>query len=161
VLDPNSALTQVENYPFAISQLAQTTLRSVCGQAELDQILSQRERINAQIQEIVDAQTEPWGIKVSLVAVKDIDLPQDMQRAMAKQAEAERERRAKVIHAEGEFQAAQRLSDAAEILAKQPAAMHLRFLQALSLVAIEKNETIIVPLPIDLLGLVLKPTAQT
>jgi regulator of protease activity HflC (stomatin/prohibitin superfamily) len=160
VLDPNSALTQVEKYLFAISQLAQTTLRSVCGQAELDQILSQRERINAQIQEIVDAQTEPWGIKVSLVAVKDIDLPQDMQRAMAKQAEAERERRAKVIHAEGEFQAAQRLSDAAEILAKQPAAMHLRFLQALSLVAIEKNETIIIPLPIDLLASMLEPTTR-
>jgi regulator of protease activity HflC (stomatin/prohibitin superfamily) len=160
VLNPNNALTQVENYSFAISQLAQTTLRSVCGRAELDQILSQRERINAQIQEIVDAQTDPWGIKVTLVAVKDIDLPQDMQRAMAKQAEAERERRAKVIHAEGEFQAAQRLSDAAEIIAKQPAAMHLRFLQALSLVAIEKNETIIVPLPIDLLASMLKPTTR-
>ena len=156
VLDPNSALTQVEDYPFAISQLAQTTLRSVCGQAELDQILSQRERINALIQEIVDAQTNPWGIKVSLVAVKDIDLPRDMQRAMAKQAEAERERRAKVIHADGEFQAARRLADAAEIMAKQPAAIHLRFLQALSLVAVEKNETIIVPLPIDLLASMLK-----
>jgi regulator of protease activity HflC (stomatin/prohibitin superfamily) len=160
VLDPNRALTQVENYSFAISQLAQTTLRSVCGQAELDQILSQRERINAQIQQIVDVQTDPWGIKVSLVAVKDIDLPPDMQRAMAKQAEAERERRAKVIHADGEFQAAQRLSDAAEIMAKQPAAMQLRFLQALSLVAVEKNETIIVPLPIDLLASILKSTTQ-
>jgi regulator of protease activity HflC (stomatin/prohibitin superfamily) len=154
VLDPNNALTQVANYLFAISQLAQTTLRSVCGQAELDQILSQRERINALIQDIVDAQTAPWGIKVSLVAVKDIDLPQDMQRAMAKQAEAERERRAKVIHAEGEFQASQRLSDAAEILAKQPASLHLRFLQALSHVAIEKNHTIIVPVPVDLLAAV-------
>ena len=152
VVDPNSALTQVEQYLFAVSQLAQTTLRSVCGQAELDQILSQRERINAQIQEIVDAQTLPWGIKVSLVAVKDIDLPLDMQRAMAKQAEAERERRAKVIHAEGEFQASQKLSDAAEILAKQPASFHLRFLQALSQVAIENNHTIIVPLPLDLLA---------
>jgi regulator of protease activity HflC (stomatin/prohibitin superfamily) len=152
VVDPNSALTQVEQYLFAVSQLAQTTLRSVCGQAELDQILSQRERINAQIQEIVDAQALPWGIKVSLVAVKDIDLPQDMQRAMAKQAEAERERRAKVIHAEGEFQASQKLSDAAEILSKQPASFHLRFLQALSQVAIEKNHTIIVPLPLDLLA---------
>ena len=151
VVDPNSALTQVEQYLFAVSQLAQTTLRR-CGQAELDQILSQRERINAQIQEIVDAQTLPWGIKVSLVAVKDIDLPQDMQRAMAKQAEAERERRAKVIHAEGEFQASQKLSDAAEILAKQPASFHLRFLQALSQVAIEKNHTIIVPVPLDLLA---------
>jgi regulator of protease activity HflC (stomatin/prohibitin superfamily) len=161
VLDPNRALTQVANYSFAISQLAQTTLRSVCGQAELDQILSQRERINAEIQQIVDVQTDPWGIKVSLVAVKDIDLPQDMQRAMAKQAEAERERRAKVIHADGEFQAAQRLSDAAEIMARQPAAMHLRFLQAFSLVAVEKNETIIVPLPVDLLASILKPTTQT
>ena len=160
VLDPNNALTQVENYLFAISQLAQTTLRSVCGQAELDQILSQRERINAQIQQIVDEQTDPWGIKVSLVAVKDIDLPQDMQRAMAKQAEAERERRAKVIHANGEFQAAQRLADAAEIMAKQPATIHLRFLQALSQVAVEKNETIIVPIPLDLLAAIMKPTTQ-
>ena len=157
VVDPNRALTQVEKYLFATSQLAQTTLRSVCGQAELDQIL-QRERINAQIQEIVDAQTAPWGIKVSLVAVKDIDLPQDMQRAMAKQAEAERERRAKVIHAEGEFQASQKLSDAAEILATQPVSFHLRFLQALSQVAIENNHTIIVPVPIDLLASVLEPS---
>ena len=159
VVDPNNALTQVEKYLFATSQLAQTTLRSVCGQAELDQILSQRERINAQIQEIVDAQTAPWGIKVSLVAVKDIDLPQDMQRAMAKQAEAERERRAKVIHAEGEFQASQKLSDAAEILATQPVSFHLRFLQALSQVAIENNHTIIVPIPIDLLASILEPSA--
>lgn len=159
VVNPNSTITQIENYLFGTSQLAQTTLRSVCGQAELDEILSQRERINAQIQEIIDAQTDPWGIKVALVAVKDIDLPQGMQRAMAKQAEAERERRAKVIHAEGEFQAAQRLSDAAEIMAKQPAAFHLRFLQALSQVAIEKNDTIIVPVPIDLLGSVLERTA--
>jgi regulator of protease activity HflC (stomatin/prohibitin superfamily) len=161
VLDPNRTITQIEDYLFGTSQLAQTTLRSVCGQAELDEILSQRERINAQIQEIVDAQTEPWGIKVALVAVKDIDLPQDMQRAMAKQAEAERERRAKVIHAEGEFQAAQRLSDAAEIMAKQPAALHLRFLQALSQVAIEKNETILLPVPIELLGTVLERRAET
>lgn len=158
VLNPSNALTQVENYLFATSQLAQTALRSVCGQAVLDEILSQRERINARIQEIVDAQTDPWGIKVGLVAVKDIDLPQDMQRAMAKQAEAERERRAKVIHAQGEFQAAQRLSDAAEIMAKQPAAVHLRFLQALSQVAVEKNDTIIVPIPIDLVGSILKQT---
>ena len=160
VVNPNSTITQIENYLFGTSQLAQTTLRSVCGQAELDEILSQREKINAQIQEIIDTQTEPWGIKVALVAVKDIDLPQDMQRAMAKQAEAERERRAKVIHAQGEFQAAQRLSDAAEIMAKQPAAFHLRFLQALSQVAIEKNETIIVPVPIDLLESVLERTAE-
>jgi len=160
VLDPNNALTQVEDYLFAISQLAQTTLRSVCGQAELDQILSQREQINAQIQQIVDEQTDPWGIKVSLVAVKDIDLPQDMQRAMAKQAEAERERRAKVIHANGEFQAAQKLADAAEIMAKQPATIHLRFLQALAQVAVEKNETIIVPIPIDLLASIMRSTTQ-
>jgi regulator of protease activity HflC (stomatin/prohibitin superfamily) len=152
ILDPSHALTQVENYLFAVSQLAQTTLRSVCGQADLDQILSQRERINTQIQEIVDVQTAPWGIKVGLVAVKDVDLPQDMQRAMAKQAEAERERRAKVIHAEGEFQASQKLSDAAEILAKYPASFHLRFLQALSQVAVENNHTIIVPLPLDVLA---------
>ena len=160
VVNPNSTITQIENYIFGTTQLAQTTLRSVCGQAELDEILSQREKINSQIQEIVDTQTEPWGIKVALVAVKDIDLPQDMQRAMAKQAEAERERRAKVIHAQGEFQAAQKLSDAAEIMAKQPAAFHLRFLQALSQVAIEKNETIIVPVPIDLLASVLERTAE-
>jgi regulator of protease activity HflC (stomatin/prohibitin superfamily) len=160
VLDPSSALTQVENYLFATSQLAQTTLRSVCGQAVLDEILSERERINAQIQEIVDAQADPWGIKVSLVAVKDIDLPQEMQRALAKQAEAERERRAKVIHAQGEFQAAQKLSDAAEIMAKQPAAFHLRFLQALSQVAVEKNHTVIVPVPIDLLTSIVKQPAR-
>jgi len=160
VVNPNSTITQIENYLFGTSQLAQTTLRSVCGQAELDEILSQREKINAQIQEIVDTQTDPWGIKVALVAVKDIDLPQDMQRAMAKQAEAERERRAKVIHAQGEFQAAQKLSDAAEIMAKQPAAFHLRFLQALTQVAIENNETIIVPVPIDLLESVLERTPE-
>lgn len=160
VVNPNSTITQIENYLFGTSQLAQTTLRSVCGQAELDEILSQREKINAQIQEIVDSQTDPWGIKVGLVAVKDIDLPQGMQRAMAKQAEAERERRAKVIHAEGEFQAAQRLSDAAEIMAKEPAALHLRFLQALSQVAAEKNDTIIIPVPIDLLGSVFERRAE-
>ncbi len=160
VVDPNSAITQVENYLFGTSRLAQTTLRSVCGQAGLDEILSQRERINAQIQGIIDTQTDPWGIKVGLVAIKDIDLLQDMQRAMAKQAIAERERRAKVIHAQGEFQAAQRLSEAAEIMAKQPAALHLRFLQALSQIAIEKNETIIVPVPTDLLASILKRMAQ-
>lgn len=156
VVNPNSAITQIENYLFGTSQLAQITLRSVCGQAELDEILSQRERINARIQEIIDTQTDPWGIKVGLVAVKDIDLPQDMQRAMAKQAIAEREKRAKIIHAQGEFQAAQRLSDAAEIMAKQPAALHLRFLQALSEVATEKNDTIIVPIPTDLIAAILR-----
>lgn len=156
VVDPNSAITQVENYLFGTSRLAQTTLRSVCGQAGLDEILSQRERINAQIQGIIDTQTDPWGVKVGLVAVKDIDLPRDMQRAMAKQAIAEREKRAKIVHAQGELQAAQRLSDAAEIMGRQPAALHLRFLQALSQIAIEKNETIIVPVPIDLLASILK-----
>jgi regulator of protease activity HflC (stomatin/prohibitin superfamily) len=161
VVDPNSAITQIENFLFGTSQLAQTTLRSVCGQAELDEILSQREKINTQIQNIIDAQTAPWGIKVGLVAVKDIDLPQEMQRTMAKQAEAERERRAKVIHATGELQAAQRLADAAAIMVKQPVALHLRFLQVLSQVAIEKNDTIIIPVPIDLLGSVLERRAET
>ena len=160
VVEPNNAIVQVEGYLFATAQLAQTTLRSVCGQAELDEILSQRERINAQIQEIIDTQTGPWGIKVSLVAVKDIDLPPDMQRAMAKQAEAERDRRAKVIHAEGEFQAAQKLFDAAEIMATHPTAIHLRFLQVLSQIAVEKNETIIVPVPIDLLGPLLEQSTE-
>lgn len=151
VIDPNRAITQVEDYLFGVSQLAQTSLRSVCGQADLDVILSQREKINAAIQEIVDAQTAPWGIKFVAVAVKDIDLPQQMQRAMAKQAEAERERRAKVIHAAGEFQAAERLAHAATIMATQPASIHLRFLQVLAQVSIEKSHTIIVPVPVDLL----------
>ena len=131
VLDPARAIREVEHYLFATSQLAQVTLRSVCGQGELDELLSEREKINARIQTILDAQTEPWGVKVVLVELKHIDLPQEMQRAMAKQAEAERERRAKIIHAEGEFQASQKLADAAEIIAKQPNAMHLRFLQSL------------------------------
>jgi regulator of protease activity HflC (stomatin/prohibitin superfamily) len=151
VIDPNRAITEVQNYLFASAQLAQVTLRSTCGQVLLDELLAEREKINARIQEILDAQTEPWGIKVVLVEVKDIDLPQEMQRAMAKQAEAERERRAKIIHAEGEFQASQKLADAAEIIAKQPAAMHLRFLQSLVEVSAENNSTVILPLPIDLL----------
>jgi regulator of protease activity HflC (stomatin/prohibitin superfamily) len=151
VVDPNRAITEVQNYLFASSQLAQVTLRSVCGQALLDELLAERDKINARIQEILDSQTEPWGIKVVLVEVKDIDLPPDMQRAMAKQAEAERERRAKVIHAEGEFQASQKLADAAEIIARQPAAMHLRFLQSLVEVSAENNNTVVVPLPVDLL----------
>ncbi|HXV83962.1 MAG TPA: slipin family protein [Candidatus Binatia bacterium] len=151
VLDPNRAIREVENYLFATSQLAQVTLRSVCGQAHLDELLSEREKINTRIQDIIDQQTDPWGIKVVLVEVKDIDLPLDMQRAMAKQAEAERERRAKVIHADGEFQAAQKLADAAAVIAKQPTALHLRFLQSLVQVSAEKNETIVVPVPIDLL----------
>lgn len=151
VVDPNRAITVVENYLFASAQLAQVTLRSTCGQFLLDQILAEREKINAQIQEILDSQTEPWGIKVVMVELKNIDLPQEMQRAMAKQAEAERERRAKVIHAEGEFQASQKLADAAEIIAIQPAAMHLRFLQSLVQVSAENNHTVVLPVPVDLL----------
>jgi regulator of protease activity HflC (stomatin/prohibitin superfamily) len=152
VLDPNRAIRQVENYLFATSQLAQVTLRSVCGQAQLDELLAEREKLNSRIQEIIDSQTEPWGIKVVLVEVKHIDLPQEMQRAMAKQAEAERERRAKIIHAEGEFQAAQKLADAAEVIAKQPTAIHLRFLQSLVQVAAENNHTIILPLSVDIVA---------
>ena len=150
VLDPVRAIREVENYLFATSQLAQVTLRSVCGQGELDELLAEREKINARIQSILDAQTEPWGVKVVLVELKHIDLPQDMQRAMAKQAEAERERRAKIIHADGEFQASQKLADAAEVIAKQPIAMHLRFLQSLVQVSAENNHTVIVPLPVDI-----------
>ena len=150
VIDPNRAITEVQNYLFASSQLAQVTLRSTCGQALLDELLAERDKINAQIQEILDSQTEPWGIKVALVELKDIDLPQEMQRAMAKQAEAERERRAKIIHAEGEFQAAQKLADAAEVMEKQPSALSLRFLQSLVEVSAENNTTTILPLPIDL-----------
>lgn len=151
VIEPNRAITEVQNYLFASSQLAQVTLRSTCGQALLDELLAEREKINTRIQEILDSQTESWGIKVVLVEVKDIDLPLDMQRAMAKQAEAERERRAKIIHAEGEFQAAQKLADAAEVIGKQPIAMQLRFLQSLVEVSAENNSTLIVPVPIDLL----------
>ena len=156
VIEPNQAVREVENYLFATSQLAQVTLRSVCGQAELDELLSERERINSRIQEILDQQTDPWGIKVVLVELKHIDLPQEMQRAMAKQAEAERERRAKVIHADGEFQASQKLADAAEVIGKQPMALQLRFLQSLVEVASEKNSTTIFPVPIDLLTPFLK-----
>ena len=158
VLDPNRAIREVESFLFATSQLAQVTLRSVCGQAELDELLAERERINSRIQEILDAQTDPWGIKVVLVELKHIDLPQEMQRSMAKQAEAERERRAKIIHAEGEFQASQKLADAAEVIGKQPMALQLRFLQSLVEVASEKNSTIIFPVPIDLLTPFLKKT---
>ena len=150
VLDPVRAIREVENYLFATSQLAQVTLRSVCGQGELDELLAEREKINARIQSILDAQTEPWGVKVVLVELKHIDLPQEMQRAMAKQAEAERERRAKIIHAEGEFQAAQKLADAAQVIAQQPTAIHLRFLQSLVQVSAENNHTVILPLPVDI-----------
>lgn len=150
VLDPNKAMVEIENYLFATSQLAQTTLRSVCGQAELDELLAEREKINLRIQEILDAQTEPWGVKVSLVEVKQIDLPQDMQRAIARQAEAERDRRAKVINAEGELQAAQKLADAALIIEQHPVALQLRYLQTLAEVATENNSTTLFPVPIDL-----------
>lgn len=152
VIDPNRAMVEIENYLFATSQLAQTTLRSVCGQAELDDLLAEREKINSHLQEILDSQTDPWGIKVSLVEVKHIDLPQEMQRALAKQAEAERERRAKVINAEGEFQAAQRLADASKIIEEHPVALQLRYLQTLSEVAAENNSTTLFPVPIDLIS---------
>jgi regulator of protease activity HflC (stomatin/prohibitin superfamily) len=152
VIEPSRAVTEVENYLFATLQLAQTTLRSVGGQTELDDLLSQREKLNARIQEIVDAQTEPWGIKVTLVELKNIDLPQDMQRAIAAQAEAERERRAKIISAQGEFQAAQKLSEAAEIMARNPITLQLRYLQTLAEIATEHNSTTLFPVPIDLLA---------
>jgi regulator of protease activity HflC (stomatin/prohibitin superfamily) len=150
VMDPNSAIVDVENYAYATSQLAQTTLRSVCGQAELDELLAEREKISIHLQEILDKDTDPWGIKVSKVEIKHIDLPPEMQRAMAKQAEAERERRAKVIHADGEFQASQKLSEAATIISKDPTALQLRYLQTLSEIATEKNSTMLFPIPIDL-----------
>lgn len=156
VMEPQRAIIEVENYLVATSQLSQTTLRSVLGQSELDDILSQREKINHRLQQIIDSQTEPWGVKVSHVEVKQIDLPQEMQRAMAKQAEAERERRSKVISAEGEFQASQRLSDAAKILSEQPSALTLRYLQTLREIASDKNSTTIFPVPIDLLKPFLK-----
>ncbi|MFH1139737.1 MAG: slipin family protein [Pseudomonadota bacterium] len=150
VMDPIKAVIQVENFLFATSQLAQTSLRSVCGQAELDELLAQREQINDKIQEYLDEQTGPWGIKVATVELKHIDLPTEMQRAMAKQAEAERERRAKVINAEGEFQAAGRLAEAAAIIGEQPVALQLRFLQTLREIATENNSTTVFPVPIDL-----------
>ena len=156
VIDPNRAVVEVENYLFASSQLAQTTLRSICGQGELDELLAEREQINSKIQTILDSQTEPWGVKVALVELKHIDLPESMQRAMARQAEAERERRAKVIAAEGEFQAAQRIADAAAIIETHPTAIQLRFLQTLVEVATGNNSTTIFPVPIDLLGPLLK-----
>ncbi len=156
VMDPNNAVIEVENFLFATSQLAQTTLRSVCGQVELDELLAEREKINTQLQSILDHATDPWGIKVTTVEVKHIDLPQEMQRAMAKQAEAERERRAKVINAEGEFQAATRLSEAAAIIQKYPEALQLRYLQTLREISAENNSTTLFPIPIDLLKPFLK-----
>jgi len=152
VMEPNKATIEVENYIFATSQLAQTTLRSVCGQAELDELLSERDKINTTLQSILDQHTDPWGIKVTMVEVKRIDLPQEMQRAMAKQAEAERERRAKVINAEGEFQAATRLAEAAGIIQRYPEALQLRYLQTLREISSEGTSTTIFPLPIDLLS---------
>jgi len=150
VLDANAAVVNVENYLFATSQLAQTTLRSVCGQVELDEILSQREKVNLQIQDILDRSTDPWGIKVSLVEVKHIDLPEEMKRAMAKQAEAERERRAKIINAAGEFQAAQKLIEAAALMETQPMSLQLRYLQTLNQIATTNNASTVIPIPIDL-----------
>ncbi len=150
IMDPNRTVVEVADYAYATSQLAQTTLRSVCGQAELDELLSAREKISLRLQEILDKETDPWGIKVSKVELKHIDLPTEMQRAMAKQAEAERERRAKVIHAEGEYQASQKLSDAAVIISKDPTALQLRYLQTVSEIATENNSTIVFPIPIDL-----------
>jgi regulator of protease activity HflC (stomatin/prohibitin superfamily) len=152
VLDPNKAVVEVENYLYATSQLAQTTLRSVIGQSLLDELLSQRDKINVDLQDMIDKHTEPWGIKVSLVEIKQVDLDTDMQRAIARQAEAERERRAKIIHADGEAQAAEKLAEAANIISVHPAAMHLRFLQTLTEVSAENNSTVIVPIPIDLLA---------
>jgi len=151
VIDPNKAVVEIENYLYGTSQLAQTTLRSVIGQSQLDELLSERDKINVRLQDILDKQTEPWGIKVSLVETKQVDLDKDMQRAIARQAEAERERRSKVIHAEGEAQAAEKLAAAANVMSVCPESIHLRFLQTLTEVSTEKNSTVIVPLPIDFL----------
>jgi len=159
VMDPNRSVVEVANYAYATSQLAQTTLRSICGQAELDELLAERDKISIRLQEILDKDTDPWGIKVAKVEVKHIDLPPEMQRAMAKQAEAERERRAKVIHADGEFQASAKLAEAAVIISKEPTALQLRYLQTLSEISSEKNSTIIFPIPIDLFKAFIKKDA--
>ena len=156
VIDPTKAITAVEDFHYATSQISQTTLRSVLGQSSLDELLSKRDEVNADLQKIIDDQTEPWGIKVSAVEVKNVDLPQEMLRAIAKQAEAERDRRAKIIHAEGEFQAAQKLADAADIIGAHPTAIQLRFLQTLTEIGADKNSTIIFPVPIDLLETLMK-----
>ena len=153
VMDPRRAIVEVESYHYATSQLAQTTLRSVLGQVELDDLLSERDRLNHELQRLLDQQTDPWGIKVSAVEVKHVDLPDNMQRAMARQAEAEREKRAKIIHAEGEFNASERLAQAAGVIATQPIAITLRYLQTLTEIAGEKNSTILFPIPIDLMNL--------
>lgn len=149
VIEPVKAITEVEDFYYATSQISQTTLRSVLGQSQLDDLLSKRDELNAELQKVIDFQTEPWGIKVSTVEVKNVDIPVEMQRAIARQAEAERERRAKIIHAEGEFQASQKLADAASVISSQPVALQLRFLQTLTEIATEKNSTILFPLPID------------
>lgn len=151
VMDPLKAITEVEDYFYATSQIAQTTLRSILGQSQLDDLLSKREELNSELQKVIDFQTEPWGIKVSAVEVKNVDIPVEMQRAIARQAEAERERRAKIIHAEGEFQASKMLSEAANVISSQPVALQLRYLQTLTEIATEKNSTIIFPLPVDTL----------
>ncbi len=156
VVEPAKAIIEVEDFLYATSQLAQTTLRSVCGQAELDELLAEREKINSTLQRIIDEHTDPWGIKVSMVEVKHIDLPQEMQRAMARQAEAERERRAKIISAEGEYQAAQRLIEAAKKIEESPVAIQLRFLQTLTEIATEKASTIVLPIPLELVKPFLK-----
>jgi regulator of protease activity HflC (stomatin/prohibitin superfamily) len=160
VMDPRRAIVEVESYHYATSQLAQTTLRSVLGQVELDDLLSERERLNQQLQQILDQHTDPWGIKVSSVEVKHVDLPPDMQRAMAKQAEAEREKRAKIIHAAGELEASEKLASAAVVMAAEPMTITLRYLQTLTEIAAEKNSTIIFPLPIELMNLI-KGTSRT
>jgi len=160
VMDANKAVVEVEDYLYATSMISQTTLRSVLGQVELDDLLTNREKINRQLQHIIDDQTEPWGIKVSVVEVKNVDLPEEMRRAIARQAEAERERRAKVIHAEGEYQAAEKLASAAEMISKTPVGIQLRFLQTLTEVATERNSTTIFPVPIDLFAPFLKKFAK-
>jgi regulator of protease activity HflC (stomatin/prohibitin superfamily) len=157
VIDPIKAIIEVENYTYAMSQLAQTTLRSVCGQAELDELLSERDKINSELQEILDTHTDPWGIKVATVELKHIDLPQEMQRAIARQAEAERERRAKVINAEGEYQAANKLAKASEIIEKHPTALQLRYLQTMNEMATESNSTTFFPIPIELFKIFMGP----
>ena len=156
VMDPEKAVIQVENYMYATSLIAQTTLRSVLGKLEMEALLSQREKINSELQQILDSHTEPWGVKVSMVEVKNVDLPPEMLRAMAKQAEAERERRAKVIHAEGELQASEKLSQAAKVLSENPASLQLRYLQTLAEIAVDKNSTTIFPVPIDMISLFMK-----
>jgi regulator of protease activity HflC (stomatin/prohibitin superfamily) len=156
VMDPAKAVVKVENYLYATSQLAQTTLRSILGQATLDELLSSRDKLNENLQEILDKHTDPWGIKVTMVELKGVDLPIEMQRAMAKQAEAEREKRAKIIHASGEFEASKQLSEAAAIIGREPATLQLRYLQTLTEIATEKNSTIIFPLPMDLVAAFLK-----